>query len=202
MNIFNKAKGLRKQNAIKSQLSSLGLKLPSTSFSTVGTSQNSNNEVSLNERIKQMSLKDLIEQRVESTEYMDLAERTDFLERFCKVDNSSLTERTAKSQKKLFEKFGDNAVRIVDNRLVKVVDALKSHPIIRPSNFSYQTSLDNYKFKDGRDYQVLQRTDELEGLSRLNYLEMQNTHFLNKMKHVLEEGDHFSKFESNYQAEV
>jgi hypothetical protein len=45
---------------------------------------------------------------------------------------------------------------------------------------------------------VLDRADEYMGLSRLTYLELDNQYVTNKFKYLLDEDEHFSKFEDPY----
>ena len=71
-----------------------------------------------------------------------------------------------------------------------------------PFHLGYQKALDNYQFKDGIDYDFLHRTDEYLATSRLSYLDLENSHIQSKFKRVLKEGEHYSKYEREYYAEV
>lgn len=145
---------------------------------------------------------DLIEKRVDLKELIDLDKQREELIQLFRETQMSPEETVQLKQQRLEEKYQSFAPDMINRRFMIEVDALKSHKIYRPFSFTYQNSLDNYNFRDGNDYHVLQRTDEYHALSRLSYVDMSNSFIQNKLKHLLNPKEHFSKFAGEYETEV
>lgn len=108
-----------------------------------------------------------------------------------------------KSQlKKMQKRFGPNFDRIVNTRFQVEVDALKDRKLVSDSLFNFQNSLEHYKFSNPYDYHVLDRTDEVKALSRLTYVDLENTFIKKKLKYVLDKEEHYSKHQPQNIAEV
>jgi len=98
--------------------------------------------------------------------------------------------------------FGPNFRRVVGNKYSVLIDALHDHKISRSTNFSFQSNLDQYKFSDGFDYDVADVLDEAKAISRLSYVDIDNSYIQKKFKYFANDQEHFSKFEHSYIAQV
>jgi len=97
--------------------------------------------------------------------------------------------------------FGPNFRRVVESKYSVLIDALHDHKISRSTNFSFQSNLDQYKFADGFDYDVADVLDDAKAISRLSYVDIDNSYIQKKFKYLANDQEHFSKFEHSYIAQ-
>lgn len=136
------------------------------------------------------------------TEIYNPDEMKKIMEKLLLESHQTPEEFLANQLERLKEYAGPNYKHMVNRTYTAAIDALKERTMQRVIPFNFQNNLDAYKFKDGYDYQVPDRADESKALNRLTTVELGNSYVQNKLKYVLEDDEHFAKYEEEYFAEV
>ena len=119
-------------------------------------------------------------------------------------------ERKSKREKNLdfirdeSRAYGKNFEDMLNTEYVAEIDVFKNGNVRRNVHDLKYDNLNNYKFKNGQDYQILLQRDDVHYPNTLNYIDKERDIIKNKFSKVVDQNkeEHYSKYAPQYAPEV